>query len=64
MQYDCEDVLGDAGLLDALGLGLGRRVMADVAMAVKQLGEDPRKGVATVSARAAAVPTPALSMQQ
>jgi hypothetical protein len=47
-QYECEDILGDAALFDALGVGLGRREMMDVALAVKKLGEDPRKAVATV----------------
>eukprot|EP00775_Hariotina_reticulata_P011489 gene11489-11632_t len=46
--YECEDVLGDAMLLDALSVGLGRAEMMDVAAAVKKLGEDPRKAVATV----------------
>lgn len=49
LQYECEDILGDAALFDALGVGLGRAEMMDVALAVKKLGEDPRKGVATVS---------------
>lgn len=48
-QYECEDILGDAALFDGLGVGLGRPAMMDVAMAVKKLGEDPKKGVATVS---------------
>ncbi|WIA22916.1 hypothetical protein OEZ86_009852 [Tetradesmus obliquus] len=47
-EYECEDILGDAALFDALGLGLGRREMMDVALAVKKLGEDPRKAVTTV----------------
>jgi hypothetical protein len=52
VQYECEDILGDAALFDALGVGLGRREMVDVALAVKKLGEDPRKAVATVSTAA------------
>ncbi|KAF8066356.1 RSP4 [Scenedesmus sp. PABB004] len=47
-QYECEDIQGDAALFSALGVGLGRAEMTDVALAVKRLGEDPRKGVATV----------------
>lgn len=49
VQYECEDILGDAALFDALGVGLGRAEMMDVALAVKKLGEDPKKGIATVS---------------
>jgi hypothetical protein len=50
LQYQCEDVLGDGQLLDALGVGLGRTDMVNVALAVKKLGEDPKKNVDTVSA--------------
>jgi hypothetical protein len=35
-------------MFEALGVGLGRAEMMDVSRAVKRLGEDPRKGVATV----------------
>lgn len=47
-QYECEDIQGDAGLFEALGVGLGRREMVDVALAAKRLGQDPKLGVATV----------------
>lgn len=50
LQYECEDVLAGDALFDALGVGLGRGEMMDVAMAVKRLGEDPARGVATVRA--------------
>lgn len=50
LQYQCEDVLGDGQLLDALGVGLGRTDMVNVALAVKKLGEDPKKNVDTVGA--------------
>ena len=42
--------MGDAALFDALGVGVGRTEMINVALAVKKLGEDPHKGVETVSA--------------
>jgi radial spoke head protein 4/6 len=48
MQYECEDILNDAHLLDSLGVGLGRREMYGVMLAVKQLGEDPKRAVSTV----------------
>lgn len=48
LQYECEDALGDAHLFDALGVGLGRAEMVNVALAVKKLGEDPQKAVDTV----------------
>jgi hypothetical protein len=47
-QYECEDILRDADLFDALGVGLGRADMMAVSLAAKKLGEDPKKGVATV----------------
>jgi radial spoke head protein 4A len=47
-QYECEDIQGDAALFESLGVGLGRREMVDVALAAKRLGQDPRRGVATV----------------
>lgn len=43
-----DDVVGDGVLFDALGVGLGRQEMYNIALAVKKLGEDPRKSVATV----------------
>lgn len=47
---DCEtdDALGGAALLEALGAGLGRAEMADVAAAAARLGRDARRGAATV----------------
>lgn len=48
LQYECEDALGDGHLFDALGVGLGRTEMVNVALAVKKLGEDPQKAVDTV----------------
>ncbi|KAI8464163.1 MAG: flagellar radial spoke protein 4 [Monoraphidium minutum] len=47
-EYECEDIQGDAALLEALGVGLGRCEAVDVALAAKRLGQDPRHGVATV----------------
>lgn len=48
VQYECEDIQGDAALFEALGVGLGRSEMVDVALAAKRLGQDPKRGVATV----------------
>lgn len=47
-QYECEDIQGDAALFEALGVGLGRAEVTDIALAAKRLGQDPRRGVATV----------------
>lgn len=52
-QYEVQDIQGDASLFDALGVGLGRHEMVDVALAAKALGQDPRRGVATVRCGAA-----------
>lgn len=46
--YESEDVFSDALLFDALGVGLGREEMYGVAMAVKKLGEDPKRSVERV----------------
>jgi hypothetical protein len=48
VQYEADDVVGDGNLFDALGVGLGRMEMYNVALAVKRLGEDPKRSVATV----------------
>lgn len=48
MQYECENVLNDAALMEACGVGLSRPDMYGVMMVCKQLGEDPKLGVATV----------------
>jgi hypothetical protein len=47
-QYECEDIVADGVLLDALGAGLGRSEMYAAMLAVKKLGEDPVRNVATV----------------
>ena len=47
-QYECQDIQGDASLFEALGVGLSRSEMVDVALAAKAVGQDPRRGVATV----------------
>ncbi len=47
-QYESEDVVNDGALFDALGVGLGRQEMYNLALAVKKLGEDPKRSVATV----------------
>eukprot|EP00798_Chlamydomonas_sp_ICE-L_P031212 gene31212-6361_t len=46
--YQSEDVLYDAALLDALGVGVGREEMYNVSVAVKALGECPKRKIATV----------------
>lgn len=48
MQYECENVLNDAALMEVCGVGLSRTDMYGVMMVCKQLGEDPKLGVATV----------------
>lgn len=48
MQYEGEDIVGDGGMFDAIGVGLGRQEMYNVALAAKKLGEDPKRSVATV----------------
>ena len=48
VQYECENVLNDSALMEACGVGLSRSDMCGVMMVCKQLGEDPKLGVATV----------------
>ena len=48
LQYECENVLNDAALMEACGVGLSRNDMYGVMMVCKQLGEDPKLAVATV----------------
>lgn len=48
LQYECENVLNDAALMEACGVGLSRNDMYGVIMLCKQLGEDPKLAVATV----------------
>ncbi|KAL3137432.1 hypothetical protein ABBQ32_006953 [Trebouxia sp. C0010 RCD-2024] len=47
-EYECENALNDAALMEACGVGLGRTDMYGVMVVCKQLGEDPKLGVATV----------------
>ncbi|KAL3148750.1 hypothetical protein ABBQ38_014161 [Trebouxia sp. C0009 RCD-2024] len=47
-EYECENALNDAALMEACGVGLSRTDMYGVMMVCKQLGEDPKLGVATV----------------
>ena len=47
-QYECEDELANGTLLDTLGVGLGRAEMYAAMLAVKKLGEDTTRNVATV----------------
>ncbi|GIL78169.1 hypothetical protein Vretimale_7559 [Volvox reticuliferus] len=46
--FECEDVEGDGNLFDALGVGLGRSEMHAAMLAVRKLGEDSKRNVATV----------------
>lgn len=48
VQYECEDVLRDSNLFEAVGVGIGKQEMYNVMLMVKKLGEDPKKGVATI----------------
>eukprot|EP00967_Tisochrysis_lutea_P010851 scaffold12365_cov19-Tisochrysis_lutea.AAC.1 len=44
-QYEAEDVVGNGRLFDALGVGLGTHEMYNIALTLKKLGEDPKRGV-------------------
>ncbi len=46
--FETENVVADAAMYDALGLGLSRGEMYGVMLAMKRLGEDPEKKLATV----------------
>lgn len=46
--FETENVLADAALYEAVGLGLGKSEMYGVMLALKKLGEDPEKKLATV----------------
>lgn len=47
-QYECEDVVSDSNLFEAVGVGIGKQEMYNVMLMIKKLGEDPSKAVATV----------------
>ena len=47
-QYECEDMAAQIDMFDALGCGLGRSEMYNIMLAVKKLGEDPKRSVQTV----------------
>ena len=47
-QYETEDTLMAGMLFELLGVGLGKQEMYGIALAVKKLGEDPKRGVQTV----------------
>lgn len=47
-EFEAEDILGDGNMFDALGVGLGRAKMQAVMLAAKKLGEDPKRGIASV----------------
>jgi radial spoke head protein 4A len=46
--FETENVLADAALYEAVGLGLGKSEMYGVMLSLKKLGEDPEKKLATV----------------
>jgi hypothetical protein len=46
--FETENVMADAALYEAIGLGLGKSEMYGVMLALKKLGEDPDKKLATV----------------
>ncbi|KAF5843246.1 radial spokehead-like protein [Dunaliella salina] len=46
--YEAEDVVGNGRLFDALGVGLGTHEMYNIALTLKKLGEDPKRGVQNV----------------
>jgi len=47
-EFETENVFADAALFEAVGVGISRQEMYNVMLAVKQLGEDPVRQVATV----------------
>ncbi|KAG2495962.1 hypothetical protein HYH03_005892 [Edaphochlamys debaryana] len=46
--YECENMTAAATVLDCLGVGLGRELGTNLALAAKRIGEDPKLGVKTV----------------
>ena len=46
--FETENFLAQASLFEAIGVGLGRKELYEVAQAVRRLGEDPDAKVATV----------------
>ncbi|KXZ46194.1 hypothetical protein GPECTOR_46g263 [Gonium pectorale] len=47
-EYECENMGAAAMVLDCLGVGLGREVGLNVALAAKRIGEDPKLAVKSV----------------
>ncbi|GFR44664.1 hypothetical protein Agub_g5954 [Astrephomene gubernaculifera] len=47
-EYECENMSAAGMVLDCLGVGLGREVALNVALAAKRIGEDPKLGVSSV----------------
>ena len=50
MQFETENVLADAAMFGAVGVGFTQTEWYNIMLTIKQLGEDPVKGVKTVSA--------------
>ena len=48
MQYECEDIVGNAALFSMVGAGLGEGETYRIALAARRLGEDAQHGVATL----------------
>ncbi len=46
MQYECEDIIGNAALFSMVGAGLGESEVYRIALASRRLGEDTQHGVA------------------
>eukprot|EP00955_Chlamydomonas_euryale_P040782 351806-Chlamydomonas_euryale.AAC.10 len=46
--FECDDIVADSYLFDALGVGLGRQEMYTVMLAAKKLGGNADRGVQTV----------------
>ncbi|GLC46426.1 putative splicing factor, arginine/serine-rich 4 [Pleodorina starrii] len=47
-EFECENMSGASMVLDCLGVGLGREVGLNVALAAKRIGEDPKLAVKSV----------------
>ena len=46
--YETENVIADASLYEAVGLGLSKSEMYGIMLALRKLGEDPAKKLKTV----------------
>lgn len=47
-QFASGNVVAEANLFESLGVGLGRHEMYGISLAIKQLGEDPKRGIKSI----------------